>query len=170
MNDLAGMYAHKYVIKKYLDYDATQINNMFNKLLEPLTVEEIDSGRFNYMLPSTIGSKNFRDNMLIIKNIGSLTGYVVEFRPLVAYDIYRDLQIVGGYFNYTYPYNGDADKILNTYVSQIQNITKEIIPQSSRPIFKQKIQKSINFMNNDKSLKIFIIKNGEIDSMFEREV
>lgn len=168
LNNIAGKYAHKYVIKKDLNYDASEINAMFSKLTEPLTVQEIDTGKHNYSLPTTIGSKEFRTEMLGIKTLGNFIGLSVEFEPIVAYDIYRDLQIVGGYLVYNTEKGTDVDKLVQLYVKGVQETTKEIVPSTSKPKLKNQINRTLNFIQKDIKLKVFIIKNGKIDSMFER--
>lgn len=163
--DIADKYRDRYVVTEESYIDCGDIDDFFKNLSQPITLEEIDSGKLNIDF-SGLGDKEYREFLKSFKVLGGMSGYSAEFEPIVYYNVYRDVSLIGGYVKYTkvhaevYPSYWD-------YVCGIESITKEIVPYETRIMLLNKLQNLSDKIDNDKSFKVFILKNGKIDSMFE---
>lgn len=167
IRSIANSCSGKYVVTEEKYIDTGPIDDFFNKLSEPLAIEELDAGKSNFVAGDLIGSKQYRDQLISFKVFGGLSGYSAQFEPVAFFHIYRDIALIGGYVIYTKTYQNPDDAYWQ-YISRVEAMTKEIIPYETRLNLLEQIRELNSFMGNDKSFKIFILKNNVIDSMYER--
>mgnify|MGYP007002413529 CR=1 FL=1 len=105
--------------------------------------------------------------MNFFKICGGLAGYCAEFEPIAYFSIYRNIALVGGYVQYHKVFE-NADDAYWQYVCGLEALTKEVVPYDTRLILLDKIRNLSVFMDSDRSFKIFILKDGKIDSMWEK--
>lgn len=167
MNELAYGYSRKVVVKKTYDYKLEPIDAILESITSEVTIDEIDNAQIEFDISKNIGDKAYRQHLFNMRNLAYFGGLQMNFEPIVAYDMYRDFQIIAGYISY-YGSETDVDKVLNNYINGVQNVTKEIISTQMKNVLRKNIESTLNYMKNDKKLKIFIVKEDKVDSMFER--
>lgn len=165
IKSIADLYSSRYVVYEEKYIDATDIDELYRNLSAPLTLEQIDGVQTGLDL-SQIGTKEYQSNLNKFKILGGLSGYKCEFEPIAFFSIYRDVALVGGYVKYTKT-DTDPYEAYWQYVCSIENMTKEIIPYDTRMKLVHEIAKLSEFIDNDIGFKIFLLKSGKVDSMYE---
>jgi len=162
----ANLYSNRYVVREEKYIDTTAIDELYKNLSAPLTLEQIDSGQTGLDL-SRIGTKEYQNNLKKFKILGGLSGYKCEFEPIAFFSIYRDVSLIGGYVKYEKAHT-DPYEAYWQYVCNIEDMTKEVVPYPTRMKLVDEIKKLSQFIDGDKTFKIFLLKGNKIDSMFER--
>jgi hypothetical protein len=165
INGIASLYSNRYVVSEEKYIDTTVIDEFYQNLSAPLTLEEIDSGQIDFDV-SRFGTKEYQNNLKKFKVLGGLSGYKCKFEPIAFFSIYRDISLIGGYVKYEKIYN-DPYEAYWQYICSIEDMTKEIIPYYTQIKVLSEIERLSRFMDEDRSFKLFILKGNEIDAMFE---
>jgi len=113
-----------------------------------------------------VWNEKYKKHLNTFKVFGGFCGYTAEFEPIAYYKVYRDIMLVGGYVKYTKNYQNPDDAYWQ-YICSLEDLTKEVVPYETRIRMLEKVRALSLFMDNDKSFKIFILKDGQIDSMWE---
>ena len=66
-------------------------------------------------------------------------------------------------YNKTY---SDPSEAYSQYICTVETLTREIIPYETRMVLMDKFKALSDFIDSDKTFKIFILKEGKIDSMY----
>lgn len=164
---VAESYKNRFVVTEEQYLDISSIDDFYVKLSTPLSLTEIDNGKAE-LDTSRIGSKDYQKQMNFFKICGGLAGYCAEFEPIAYFSIYRNISLVGGYVQYHKAFE-NADDAYWQYICSLETLTKEVIPYETRLILLDKVRNLSAFMDSDRSFKIFILKDGKIDSMWERD-
>ena len=167
LRGIADKYAELYVVEEKESVDISDIERFYTELSEPLTVEELDDGKVNLDL-SVVQDGILKNNMNLFKVMGGLSGYKAEFKPIMYFNIYRDITLVGGYSCYTTTYQNPDDASW-MFITGVQDITKEKLSYNTRINLFEKGKTLKTFIEGDDRFKIFLLKNGKIDSVWERD-
>ncbi len=164
---VANSYGARYVVteEKYIDISA--IDHFYSELSAPLILAELDEGKVNVSFDKIRGAK-LQKQMKDFKVLGGLAGYSAEFEPVSYFNIYRGVSLVGGYVKYNKA-DGDPYGAYWRYVCGIEDMTKEVVPYQMRMKLIERIKSLSDFMDTDTAFKIFLLKDGQIDSIYERE-
>ena len=162
---LATSYSDRFVVTELQTADISCIDSFYSNLSEPLTISEIDAGRTEIFL-DMVWNEKYKKHLNTFKVFGGFCGYTAEFEPIAYYKVYRDIMLVGGYVKYTKNYQNPDDAYWQ-YICSLEDLTKEVVPYETRIRMLEKVRSLSLFMDNDKSFKIFILKDGQIDSMWE---
>ena len=167
LRGIADRYAERYVVEELESADIADIDKFYAELSKSLTVEELDRGKVDLDL-SAVQNSDLRNNLNLFKVMGGLSGYKVEFEPVMYFSIYRDITLVGGYSCYstTYDIPDDASWI---FITSVQELTKEKLSYNTRINLFEKGKNLKTFIDGDDGFKIFLLKNGKIDSVWERD-
>lgn len=165
LRTVAMRYSDRFVVSEVTDADISAIDEFYAKLSSPITLDEIDNGKSELDI-NRIGGNEYQKNMRTFKTLGGLSGYRAEFEPIAYYTIYRNITLVGGYVNYTKTCQNPDDAYWQ-YICGMEDLTKEVIPYETRLRLLDKVRELNSFMDNDRSFKIYILKDGKVDSMWE---
>ena len=165
LKSLAASYSDRFVVTELQTADISCIDSFYSKLSAPLTVSEIDAGSAQISLDK-VWNTEYKKQLNIFKVFGGLCGYSAEFEPIAYYKVYRDITLVGGYVRYGKTYQNPDDAYWQ-YICSLEALTKEVVPYETRLKLLEKVRKLSSFMDGDKIFKIFILKDGQIDSMWE---
>lgn len=168
LRGIAQIFSDSYVVTEERQADVTEIDRFFTAMSTPLSLEELDAGQINLYL-SGIGTKAYQQFLKEFKVIGGIAGYSAEFEPVAYYRIYRDIVLVGGYTVYTKTYENPDDAYWQ-YICDVEGLTKEIVPYEARIKLLERVKCLSEFMDSDTAFKVFLLKDGQIDSMYNREV
>jgi len=163
---IANSYNEKFVVTKEKYVDISSIDSFFKRLSTPLSITELDAGKTEIQIDK-IRDSNYRKQLNDFKILGGMAGYSVEFEAIAYFNIYRNISLVGGYIQY-YKTHADPYEAYWQYICNIEELTKEVVPYDTRLKLVDRFEKLSDFMDNDKTFKIFILKDGQIDSLFER--
>lgn len=166
LKSISKQYSEKYMVTEETYADITDIDSFFEELSAPLTLTELDRGKTEFR-SNIIKEENLKSDYTSFKVLGGHGGYSAEFEPLLYFNIHRNITLVGGYARYKKTHVDSYDAYWQ-YVSEVQLLTKEIIPYNTRVMLIERFQHLESFISDDKSFKIFLLKNGKIDSMYER--
>lgn len=164
--NLVGGFSQRYVVSESADDDISAVDAFYEKLSAPITLSELDGGKADFDFSVVFGDSLKRKTKLI-KSLAGLGGYAAEFEPLCIFNIYRDLTLVCGYSIYTKTYQSSDDAYWQA-VCAIENMSREVVPYQSRIALLNKFKELDSVINSDKQMKMFILKDGKINSVWER--
>lgn len=167
LKSVADKYSPLYVVEEKEYIDISDIDRFYSELSKPLTLEELDKGKTDINLDIAPDS-NLKNNLNRFKVLAGLAGYKAEFEPIMYFNIYRDISLVGGYSYYTKTYE-NTDDASWAYITGVEALTKEILLYNTRLSICESIKELDNYINSDNRFKIFLLKGGKIDSVWERE-
>ena len=167
LKSIADKYAKLFVVKQEEYVDISDIDSFYRELSKPMTIEEFDSGKINMNL-AVVSDKGLKNNFNQFKVLGGLAGYETWFEPVIYFNIYRNITLVGGYSCYkkTYENPDDASWI---YITSLESLTKEKLLYNTRIKLCERMKELDKFINTDNKFKIFLLKDGKIDSVWERD-
>lgn len=166
IQSIANGYADRFIVEKVQSCNISEIDKYLEKLSEPLTLKELDNGKMD-ISNEYITNDDFRRKMNLFGSFAGFAGYKAEFEPLAYYNIYRNITLVGGYVKYTKTYD-DPDEAYWNCVCRIEQLTKEKVDYNTRMKMVDKIHELNDFIDNDRSFKIFILKDGKVNSIWRR--
>ena len=166
LKGIAEKYAKLFVVEEMETIDISEIDKFYADLSTPISLDEIDNGKINLNLEIAKDTK-LRNSLNQFKVLGGLAGYSVEFEPVMYFNIYRDISLVGGYSYYTKTYENPDDASW-IYVNNLESLTKEILSYHTRIKLYDTMKELDGYMTNDNRFKIFLLKGGKIDSVWER--
>lgn len=166
LNGIAMSYKDRFVVTQEEFVDITSIDNFYASLSNPLTLSEIDTGKLAFNTDKVFDDTLKRE-LNLFKIIGGLSGCKATFEPVCYYRIYRNIALVGGYTKYERTYQ-DADAAYWQYICNVEDMTKEIVPYHTRLAYLEKTRQMYNNMNADNRFKVFLLVDGEINSIWER--
>lgn len=166
LNSVAMSYKDRFVVTQEEFVDITSIDNFYASLSNPLTLSEIDTGKLAFNTDKVFDDTLKRE-LNLFKIIGGLSGCKATFEPVCYYRIYRNIALVGGYTKYERTYQ-DADAAYWQYICKVEDMTKEIVPYHTRLAYLEKTRQMYNNMNADNRFKVFLLVDGEINSIWER--
>ena len=167
LKSIANIYSDRFFVEQAKYADISAIDEFYKALSEPMTLEEIDKGVVNISFDNIFSSK-LRNSLKNFKVLGGLAGYTAEFEPVAYFNIYRNISLVGGYNCYSKSFDNPADAC-REYIANVEFMSKEIIPYKTRVLLEEKIKEMDNFVNNDNTFKIFLLTDGKINSVWERD-
>lgn len=167
LESIVNMYSPFYVVERVDYMDISVIDDFYKNLSEPLSLQELDMGKTNFNLNNIFDIK-LKNNLNMFKVLGGLSGYTVEFEPVVYFNIYRNISLVGGYSCYRKAFDNPA-YACREYIANVEYIAKEILPYQTRLMLEEKIQEFDDFVNADNTFKIFLLVDGKINSVWERD-
>lgn len=166
LDNLVGGFANKYVVEKTEETEFPEIERFYEELSKPLTQEELDKGKSDFDFGKII-NKELKDKIKLFKSFGGLSGYKASFMPIVSYNIYRNIMIVGGFTVYEKTHQ-DPYEAYWQCVCEIENLTKEKVMYFTRMKLVQKVKELNDIIDNDSTFKIFILVDGKINSVWEK--
>ena len=151
IKNIANMYSDRFFVEQAKYVDISAIDEFYESLSEPMTLEEIDKGAVNISFDNIFSSK-LRNSLKNFKVLGGLAGYTVEFEPIVYFNIYRNISLVGGYNCYSKSFDNPADAC-REYIANVEFMSKEIIPYKTRVL---QISIRTDFLLNRQSMRIYL--------------
>lgn len=167
LKSIADKYANLFVVEEKEYIDISEIDKFYSELSNPISLEELDSGKINFNV-DVIADSELKKRFSQFKILGGLSGYTIEFEPVMYFNIYRDISLVGGYSCYTKTYE-NSDDASWIYMRSLESLTKEIISYDTRIKLCERIKELDSYISNDNKFKIFLLKGGKIDSVWERD-
>ena len=166
LNSVAMSYKDRFVVTQEDYIDISAIDKFYASLSNPLTLSEIDTGKLAFNTDKVFDDTLKRE-LNLFKIIGGLSGCKATFEPVCYFRIYRNIALVGGYTKYERTYQ-DADAAYWQYICNVEDMTKEIVPYHTRLAYLEKTRQMYNNMNADNRFKVFLLVDGEINSIWER--
>lgn len=166
LRSIADSYSDRFVVTEDKWADISAIDEYYTQLSAPLTVDEIDTGKKN-LKTDTVFDEELRKKLNLFGAFGGLSGYTASFEPVAYFSIYRNIQLIGGYTNYTSQFENPDDAYWQCICS-IEGMTKEVIPYNSRLVMLEKIRTLHANNLADNRFKIFLLVDGRINSIWER--
>lgn len=166
LNSVAMSYKDRFVVTQEDYIDISAIDKFYASLSNPLTLSEIDTGKLAFNTDKVFDDTLKRE-LNLFKIIGGLSGCKATFEPVCYFRIYRNIALVGGYTKYERTYQ-DADAAYWQYICKVEDMTKEIVPYHTRLAYLEKTRQMYNNMNADNRFKVFLLVDGEINSIWER--
>ena len=166
LNSVAMSYKDRFVVTQEDYIDISAIDKFYASLSNPLTLSEIDTGKLAFNTDKVFDDTLKRE-LNLFKIIGGLSGCKATFEPVCYFRIYRNIALVGGYTKYERTYQ-DADAAYWQYICKVEDMTKEIVPYHTRLAYLEKTWQMYNNMNADNRFKVFLLVDGEINSIWER--
>lgn len=166
LKGIAMQYNDRFVVTQENSIDITSIDNFYKSLSEPLTLSEIDKGKLTFNTDK-VYNDTLKRKLNLFKIIGGLSGCKATFEPVCYFNIYRNIALVGGYTKYERTY-ADADAAYWKYICNVEDMTKEIVPYHTRLLNLEKTRQMYNNMDADNCFKVFLLVDGEINSIWER--
>ena len=166
LRSIADSYSDRFVVTEDKWADISAIDEYYTQLSAPLTVDEIDTGKKN-LNTDTVFDEELRKKLNLLGAFGGLSGYTASFEPVAYFSIYRNIQLIGGYANYTSQFENPDDAYWQCICS-IEGMTKEVIPYNSRLVMLEKIRTLHANNLADNRFKIFLLVDGRINSIWER--
>ena len=165
LRSIAESYKDRFVVTEAQYVNIKSIDEFYSSLSAPLTLSEIDRGKLTFNTDKVFDD-NLKREMNLFKIIGGLSGCKVTFEPVCYFKIYRNIELVGGYNRYE-KNSSDADAAYWQYICKVEDMTKEIVPYDTRLKYLEKTRQMYNNMNNDNRFKVYLLVDGEIDSVWE---
>ena len=162
LNDIVMRYSDRYVVEETAYADISDIDRIYTNLSGASDFQSFQQIDLEY-----IQDEYYKKKMHDFNLLAGFCGYAAQFEPVAYFNIYRDLTLVGGYVQYTKQYE-NPDEAYWQYVCTFEQQTKEIIPYETRLKLLDKVRELAAFMEQDTGFKVFILKDGKVDSMFER--
>ena len=166
LNSVAMSYKDRFVVTQEDYIDISAIDKFYASLSNSLTLSEIDTGKLAFNTDKVFDDTLKRE-LNLFKIIGGLSGCKATFEPVCYYRIYRNIALVGGYTKYERTYQ-DADAAYWQYICKVEDMTKEIVPYHTRLAYLEKTRQMYDNMNADNRFKVFLLVDGEINSIWER--
>ena len=166
LNSVAMSYKDRFVVTQEDYIDISAIDKFYASLSNPLTLSEIDTGKLAFNTDKVFDDTLKRE-LNLFKIIGGLSGCKATFEPVCYFRIYRNIALVGGYTKYERTHQ-DADAAYWQYICNVEDMTKEIVPYHTRLAYLEKTRQMYNNMNADNRFKVFLLVDGEINSIWER--
>ena len=166
LNSVAMSYKDRFVVTQENYIDISAIDKFYASLSNPLTLSEIDTGKLAFNTDKVFDDTLKRE-LNLFKIIGGLSGCKATFEPVCYFRIYRNIALVGGYTKYERTHQ-DADAAYWQYICNVEDMTKEIVPYHTRLAYLEKTRQMYNNMNTDNRFKVFLLVDGEINSIWER--
>lgn len=167
LRGIVDKYRELYVVEEKEHIDISEIDKLYKEISKPISLAEVDSGKINLNV-DVVKDEKLRNCFKHFKVLGGLAGYTVEFEPVMYFNIYRDISLVGGYSCYKKMYtNPDASSWV--YINNLESLTKEILSYNTRLKLSEKITELDSYISGDNRFKIFLLKDGKIDSVWERD-
>jgi len=166
LRGIAESYKEKYVVTEEQYIDIASIDNFYADLSAPLTLSELDSGKLAFNTDK-IYKTGLKKELNLFKIIGGLSGCRATFEPVCYFRIYRNIALVGGYSRYEKTYQ-DADAAYWQYICKVEDMTKEVVPYETRLAYLDKTRQMYSNMDSDNRFKVFLLVDGEINSIWER--
>lgn len=166
LNSVAMSYKDRFVVTQEDYIDISAIDKFYASLSNPLTLSEIDTGKLAFNTDKVFDDTLKRE-LNLFKIIGGLSGCKATFEPVCYFRIYRNIALVGGYTKYERTYQ-DADAAYWQYICKVEDMTKEIVPYHTHLAYLEKTRQMYNNMNADNRFKVFLLVDGEINSIWER--
>lgn len=166
ISSVANAYSDRYIVTEEKYADITAIDELYNKLSEPLSLNEIDTGRLD-LDTSAVYSDRLKKEMNRFKMFGGLSGCGMMFEPITYFRIYRNIVLVGGYTSYIKSFENSDDAYWQ-YVCCIENMTREVVGYDTRIEMLDKIRQMYSNMDADSRFKIFLLVDGKVNSVWER--
>lgn len=166
VRQIAMKYSDIYVVeqKDYIDIEA--IDDYMDKCSSSITLEELDNGKQGLNFGDIFDSQTHKEFTYKFRNYAGPCNLNVYFEPIVYFQIYRNIYVVGGYYDYS-ECNLDVDLGLWNAVNYIQGMTKEIVQWDTKMQMRQQINDLYWDISQDKGLKVFILTsegNGNSNS------
>lgn len=166
LKTVAEMFSYRYVVESLKTADITAVDEFYEAMSASATLEELDEGVTKFEA-DVIGDAELRKKMNAFKLFGGLSGYTAHFEPVCYYKIHRDIVLVGGYSVYNKTYENPMDAYWQC-VCRIEDMTREVVNYDTRMQMIDKIKGIDDYINQDNRFKIFILKDGKINSLWER--
>lgn len=166
LRNIAELYKEKYVVTEEQYIDISSIDNFYADLSAPLTLSELDSGEIAFNTDK-IFEAGLKKELNLFKIIGGLSGCRASFEPVCYFRIYRNIALVGGYSRYERTYQ-DADAAYWQYICKVEDMTKEVVSYATRLSYLDKTRQMYGNMDSDNRFKVFLLVDGEINSIWER--
>ena len=166
LNSVAMSYKDRFVVTQEDYIDISAIDKFYASLSNSLTLSEIDTGKLAFNTDKVFDDTLKRE-LNLFKIIGGLSGCKATFEPVCYFRIYRNIALVGGYTKYERTYQ-DADAAYWQYICKVEDMTKEIVPYHTRLAYLEKTRQMYDNMNADNRFKVFLLVDGEINSIWER--
>lgn len=166
LRTIANSYSDRFVVSEEKSADISAIDEYYALLSAPLTLEEVDGGERN-LNTGIVFDEDLNKRLNLFATFGGLSGYKANFEPVAYFNIYRNIQLVGGYTHYTSQFENPDDAYWQC-VCSIEGMTKEVIPYDSRIMLIEKIRTLHANNLADNRFKIFLLVDGKINSIWER--
>lgn len=166
LKKLAFMFGNRYVVTEENGVDISAIDEFYAEMSKPLSLEELDTGKLKFDT-SHCYNEQLRKEQNLFKILGGMSGCNAYFEPVCYFRIYRNIALVGGYSHYEKTYS-NADDAYWQYVCNVENLTKERIPYWTRLTLLDKTRQMYQNIAADNRFKIFLLVDGEINSIWER--
>lgn len=162
VRQIAMKYSDRYVVTQEDYVDTTCIDDFMYEMSTPLTLAEMDSGVQEKAEAYTgiYDSQAYKDYMKRFKTLSGPCNLSVYFEPSCYFQIYRNIYVIGGYFDYS-DCNLNVENDFWGAVNYIQNMTREVIQPQGRENLKKTINDMYWAINNDRGLKVFIIMGDQ---------
>lgn len=160
VRQIAMKYADKYVVTQEDYVDTTVIDDFVYEMSTPLTLSEWDSGVHNDTAEGytkVYDSQQYKDYMSLFKTLSGPCGLEVYFEPSCYFQVYRNIFVIGGYYDYS-KCNLDVEAGFTNTVADIQYRTREIIQPDAQVVLKQKINDMFWSISQDTGLKVFVLE------------
>lgn len=165
LQSIAESYSNKYIVAKEQYIDCDSIDSFYNELWKSITLEELDSGKTNFNIDNIYMTNEYRNILRQFKVLGGLSGYKADFEPISFFRIHRDIALIGGYVSYIKTYDNPDDAYWQ-YICSVEAMTKEVVPYETRLKLLEKVCELNNFIDSDRTLKIFLMVDGKIDGLY----
>lgn len=166
LKNIAFSFKDRYIVTQEDCIDISSIDKFYSELSDSLTLSELDNGRLDFNTDMVFNDALKRE-MNLFKIIGGLSGCRAYFEPVCYFRIYRNIELVGGYTRYE-RFHDNADAAYWQYITNVESMTKEVVPYQTRIVFLEKTRQMYANMNTDNRFKIFLLVDGKINSIWER--
>ena len=166
LETIAASYNEKYIVTREEYIDITSIDKFYAELSAPLSLAELDNGKFTFNT-EVICDDNLKRELSLFKIIGGLSDCSAVFEPVCYFNVYRNISLVGGYTRFERKHN-NADAAYWQYICNVEDMTKEIVPYATRLVYLDKTRQMYINMNSDQRFKIFLLVDGKVNSVWER--
>lgn len=166
LEKIAFAFGDRYVVTAEEYVDISEIVKYYELLSRPMLLKEIDDGKLDFDAKCELDD-SLEKEINLFKIIGGLSGCRATFVPVCAFNIYRNITLVGGYSKYERTY-GNADDAYWRYICNVQDMTKEIVPYHTRLAYLEKTRQMYKNMDSDNHFKVFLLVDGKVNSVWER--
>lgn len=166
LENIAFAFGDRYVVTQEEYIDISSIDKYYELLSRPLLLKELDNGKLDFDAKCELDD-SLKKEINLFKIIGGLSGCRATFVPVCAFNIYRNITLVGGYSKYERTYE-NADDAYWRYICNVQYMTKEIVPYHTRLAYLEKTRQMYKNMDSDNRFKVFLLVDGKVNSVWER--
>lgn len=160
VRSIAMKYADRYIVTQEEYVDTSCIDNILSEMSTPISFSEWDSGVLNSQSGGNTGiygSQQYNDYTLLFKTLSGPCGLEVYFEPSCFFQVYRNIFIIGGYYDYS-RCNLDVESGFTNTINDLEFMTREIIRPESKVAVKQKINDLFWSISQDTGLKVFVLQ------------